>query len=75
MSVDESMVLFEERSSINQYNPMKPIKRGYKIWRLADRYISKFSVYQEKEEVIGEFWFVNLIKPYWKKRMKVGGIF
>jgi len=61
VSVDESMVLFKGRSSIKQYNPMKPIKRGYKIWCLADQhgYISKFSVYQGKEEVIDDcgFWF------------------
>lgn len=31
VSVDESMILFKGRSSIKQYNPMKPIKRGYKL--------------------------------------------
>lgn len=81
VSVDESMVLFKGRSSIKQYNPMKPIKRGYKIWCLADQhgYISKFSVYQGKEEVIddfvdfglGERVVLNLTKPYWNKGMKV----
>jgi len=47
VSVDESMVLFKGHSSIKQYNPMKPIKRSYKICCLADQhgYISKFSVY------------------------------
>ncbi|KAK3772798.1 hypothetical protein RRG08_011197 [Elysia crispata] len=46
-SVDESMVLFKGRSSIKQYCPMKPIKRGYKLWVRADMdgYISKFDVY------------------------------
>ncbi|XP_060855513.1 piggyBac transposable element-derived protein 3-like [Metopolophium dirhodum] len=81
VSVDESMVLFKGRSSIKQYNPMKPIKRGYKIWCLGDQngYISKFSVYQGKEEVIddfvdfglGERVVLNLTKPYWNKGMKV----
>nr|CAH7713912.1 unnamed protein product [Callosobruchus chinensis] len=52
MSVDESMILFKGRSSIKQYNPMKPVKRGYKIWCVADQkgYVSKFEVYQGKNE-------------------------
>lgn len=81
MSVDESMILFKGRSSIKQFNPMKPIKRGYKIWCLADqkRYISKFSVYQGKEEIVddfinfglGERVVLNLTKPYWNTGLKV----
>lgn len=58
LSVDESIILFKGRSSMKQYNPMKPIKRGYKLWCLADNrgYIKKFSVYQGKnEEMEGEF--------------------
>jgi hypothetical protein len=49
-SIDESMILFKGRHSIKQYNPMKPIKRGYKLWVRADMdgYISKFEVYQGK---------------------------
>ena len=31
-SVDESMILFKGRSCLKQYNPKKPIKRGYKFW-------------------------------------------
>ena len=44
LSIDESMILFKGRSSLKQYNPMKPIKRGYKIWCMADNdgYIHKF---------------------------------
>ncbi|KAK9746370.1 Transposase IS4 [Popillia japonica] len=37
VSVYESMILFRGRSSIKQYSPMKPIKRGYKIWCMADQ--------------------------------------
>ena len=35
---------------VHSYNPLKPIKRGYKIWMRADMdsYISKFSIYQGK---------------------------
>ena len=36
LCVDESMIRFKGRSSLQQYNPMKPIKRGYKIWCLAE---------------------------------------
>lgn len=50
VSIDESMILFKGRNSLKQYNPMKPIKRGYKIWARADMdgYMSKFSIYQGK---------------------------
>ena len=50
LSIDESMILFKGRSSLKQYNPMKPIKRGYKLWMRADMdgYVSKFSIYQGK---------------------------
>ena len=46
--IDESMILFKGRSSLKQYNPMKPIKRGYKLRVGADMdgYISTFDVYQ-----------------------------
>lgn len=35
---------------------MKPIKRGYKIWYLADQngYIKNFQIYQGKEEQVPE---------------------
>ena len=35
LSIDEAMVLFKGRSSIKQFMPLKPIKRGYKIWCLC----------------------------------------
>uniref|UniRef100_A0A0B6ZX71 PiggyBac transposable element-derived protein domain-containing protein n=1 Tax=Arion vulgaris TaxID=1028688 RepID=A0A0B6ZX71_9EUPU len=51
-SIDESMVLFKGRSSLKQYNPMKPIKRGYKIWCRADMtgYVYEFEIYQGKSQ-------------------------
>lgn len=57
LSVDESMIIFKGRSSIKQYNPMKPIKRGYKLWCLSDQkgYTKKFIVYQGKEEIVDDF--------------------
>lgn len=50
-AVDESMIPFKGRSSLKQYNPMKPIKRGYKVWCRADSktgFVSKFEVYTGK---------------------------
>lgn len=51
-SVDESMVPFKGRSSLKQYMPLKPVKRGYKIWVLADAksgFIMKFDPYTGKD--------------------------
>lgn len=52
LCIDESMILFKGRSSLKQYNPMKPIKRGYKLWCLADDagYIYMVIVYTGKAE-------------------------
>ena len=52
LSIDESMIKFKGRSSLKQYNPMKPIKRGYKLWCLSDDsgYIYNFSIYCGKDE-------------------------
>ena len=49
-SVDESMILFKGRSCLKQYCPLKPIKRGFKMWEMADPdgYITKFDIYQGK---------------------------
>ena len=57
-SIDESMVLFKGRSTLKQYCPMKPIKRGYKLWVRADMdgYISKFDVYQGKSGKENQKW-------------------
>ena len=54
LSVDESMIKFKGRSSMKQYNPMKPIKRGFKLWCLADDtgYVYKFEIYCGKSENI-----------------------
>ena len=35
--IDESMIKFKGRSSLKQYLPKKPIKRGYKVWILATK--------------------------------------
>ncbi|XP_055911774.1 piggyBac transposable element-derived protein 3-like [Eupeodes corollae] len=78
LSVDESMILFKGRSSMKQYNPMKPVKRGYKLWCLADQYgyIKKISIYQGKDEKLenkyatyglGERVVLSLTEKEWGK--------
>ncbi|XP_035226085.1 piggyBac transposable element-derived protein 3-like [Stegodyphus dumicola] len=49
-SIDESMILFKGCSTLNQYNPKKRIKRGYKLWCRSDMsgYVYEFEVYQGK---------------------------
>lgn len=52
LSVDESMIAFKGRCSFKQYMPLKPIKRGYKVWCLADAktgFVTKFEVYTGKK--------------------------
>ncbi|KAK6173783.1 hypothetical protein SNE40_017183 [Patella caerulea] len=51
VSIDESKIRYKGRHSLEQYNPMKPMKRGYKLWMrsdLDDGYTTKFDVYQGK---------------------------
>lgn len=55
ISVDESMVPFNGRSAIKQYMPLKPVKRGYKVWCIADAktgFIFKFRVYTGKSDSV-----------------------
>ena len=52
VAVDEAMVKFTGHSSLKQYMPLKPVKRGIKVWVLADShngYFHKFQVYTGKE--------------------------
>ena len=47
-SIDEGMVIFKGRHSIKQYMPLKPVKRGFKLWIGADAlsgYVYQFDVY------------------------------
>lgn len=51
ISIDESMIKFKGKSSLKQYLPMKPIKRGYKVWCLVDSsngYLYNFNIYTGK---------------------------
>ena len=52
-SIDEAMILFKGRSSMKQYMPLKPIKRGYKVWVRSDSttgYVYMFEVCTGKEQ-------------------------
>ena len=52
-SIDEAMVKFKGRSTLKQYMPKKPIKRGFKVWVRADShngYIADLDVYTGREE-------------------------
>ena len=52
VAVDEAMIKFTDRSAVKQYMPMKPIKRGIKVWVLGDShngYFHTFQVYTGKE--------------------------
>ena len=53
VAVDEAMIKFQGHSSLKQYMPKKPIKRGIKVWVLGDStngYFSRFDVYTGKGE-------------------------
>ena len=52
MAVDEAMIRFQWRSSLKQYMPLKPTKRGIKVCVLGDShngYLWKFEVYTGKQ--------------------------
>jgi hypothetical protein len=56
MAVDESMVPFKGHSSMKQYVLMKPVKRGYKVWCLADSrigFVGQFDIYSGRSDTQG----------------------
>lgn len=75
LAVDESMVAFKGRTHLKQYMPLKPIKRGIKVWALAcssTGYLLNFSVYEGKKESdeegsLGEKTVLELTKPFENK--------
>lgn len=51
LSVDESMIAFTGRTTMKQYMPLKPIKRGFKVWVIAcavSGYMYSFDIYTGK---------------------------
>ncbi|CAH1985185.1 unnamed protein product [Acanthoscelides obtectus] len=54
-SIDESMTKFKDPSSLKQYMPLKPTKRGIKLWLRCDAdsgYTYDVNVYSGKEDPI-----------------------
>ncbi|GBM01711.1 PiggyBac transposable element-derived protein 4 [Araneus ventricosus] len=77
-SIDESMVKFKGRSSLKQYMPKKPIKRGYKIWMRCDQsgFVCQFEIYTGKvdqlvEKNLGARVVTNLSEQLYGKNHKV----
>ena len=79
---DESMIQFKGRSTFKQYNPMKPIKRGYKLWCICDTdgSLYRFEIYTGKtdeNEIISKNCdmagnvILRLTKDYKNKHYKV----
>ena len=52
-AVDEAMIKYKGTTSLKQYMPMKPIKRGIKMWCRADSkngYLCDFNIYTGRQE-------------------------
>ena len=52
-SIDEAMIKFQGRSTLKQFMPAKPTKRGIKVWCRGDGhngYLCEFQVYTGREE-------------------------
>ena len=52
-AIDEAMIPFQGRSSLKQYMPAKPVKRGIKVWCRADShngYMCEMQVYTGRSE-------------------------
>ena len=57
IAVDEAMIKFLGRSSLKQYMPKKPTKRGIKVWVLGDSstgYFSRLEVYTGRKDTSTE---------------------
>ena len=74
LSIDESMILFKGRHSIKQHNPLKPIKRGYKLGVRAgmDGYISNLTYIKGKcmrhSRRIWIRWKTSTKHDWWSRR-------
>lgn len=53
VSVDEAMVKCKGRLGMKQYMPIKPVKRGIKVWEMAEAsrgFVCNFQVYTGKRQ-------------------------
>ena len=68
LAVDEAMIKFHGRSTLKQYMPMKPIKRGIKVWALADEngFFSRFEVYKGKKNGVEHSLGARVVKDLTK---------
>ena len=56
MAVNESIVPYKGLSLVKQYMPMKPVKRGYNVWCLAESgtgFVSQFDIYSGRSDMQG----------------------
>ena len=77
MAVDEAMILFKGQSSLKQYMPMKPTKRGFKEWCLCNSrngYTYNISIYtgkvtrtDEVEDGLGARVVKSMVGPIYDK--------
>ena len=73
MSVDEALIKFKGRLGIVQYMPLKPAKRGIKVWMLCTSYLGyvyNFNIYGGRNDAVersknglGYDVVMNLIQP------------
>ena len=72
VSIDEAMIPFKGRLSLKQYMPLKPVKRGIKVWECADSsngFVCDLEVYTGKqcdgnpEQGLGHRVVRNLTRP------------
>ena len=52
-SIDEAMNLFKGRKCMKQNMPLKPVKRGFKVWMRCDShtgYVYQFSIYTGRDK-------------------------
>ena len=73
-SIDEAMIAFNGRLGFKQYMPLKPTKRGIKVWMRADPhngYVNDFQVYtgrqNDTEHGLGERVVLDLTRDIWGK--------
>ena len=75
VSVDEAMVKFKSRSTLKQYQPLKPIKRGFKVWYAADStngYVGNIVVFMGKSgdgptTDLGYKLVMEVCKVFWER--------
>ena len=77
-SIDEAMIAFKGRSTLKQYVPKKPIKRGFKAWVRADAvtgYVCDFNIYTGKTEGEREYglWHLQSYMEMLPFRLAVSG--